>query len=82
MAALGYVIAASEDAATSNVIVGYWNGRSLTATATQVDLDAAETFTDGELPEVELMTQFGNIQVAHPDKYLQLKRVAIDVSLV
>lgn len=82
MAALGYVIAAAEDAATANTTVAYWNGRTLTEDATQVSLDEAETFVDGELPEVELMSQLGNLQVAFADKYLQLKRVSISVSLV
>ncbi len=82
MAALGYVIAAAEDAATANTIVGYWNGRGLTDAATQADLDEAETFIDGELPEVELMSQLGNLQVAFADKYLQLKRASIAVTLV
>jgi len=77
----GFVIAFADDAKNPNNIVAYWNGRSNTADASNAALQQAETYVDGELSEEELMTLLGNVQIAHPDKYAQLKRVNVTVTL-
>lgn len=79
--ALGYAIAFQEDPATP-APVAFWDGRNLTADATAASLESADTYVDGELNEVDLMTLFGNIQIAHPDKYARLVRVNVTVTLV
>ena len=79
--ALGHVIAFQEDPLTP-APVAFWDGRGLTTDATNVSLQQADTYTDGELNEVDLMTLFGNIQIAHPDKYARLVRVDVNVTLV
>ncbi len=79
--ALGHIIEFLEDPLTSTP-VAYWNGRGLTIDATNTALQEADTYIDGELNEVDLMTLLGNIQISHPDKYARLRRVDVAVTLV
>jgi hypothetical protein len=79
--ALGYVIEFMEDPAATTP-VAYWNGRATTIDATTTALQESETYIDGELNEVDLMTLVGNIQIANPDKYARLRRVDVTVTLV
>jgi hypothetical protein len=79
--ALGYVVEFLEDP-TAVAPASYWNGRAETIDATHTALQEADTYIDGELNEVDLMTLLGNIQISHPDKYARLRRVDVTVALV
>lgn len=80
--AQGYAIRFHQDALATSPAVSYWNGRGQTLTADATGLNESDTYLDGEIDEVDLMTLLGNVQVGNPDLHARMVRVDVSVTLI
>jgi hypothetical protein len=70
------------DTPVSTVPMQYWTGSTFTAGASALELNTAEIYLDGQFVEADLYARRGYVQQQLSDKYVELTRAAVSVTLV